>query len=209
MNEDLWWSDELDIDGKVLKLAKKCHITLVDFGFARALSPKDIKDDVGLKKIVNESETPIGLEAKTGKGKMFDVSCINHALLDTSHSEHTRGRGRSRYIEMDTSISHKPVRDLSKLCFDLPCYSHIACCLMAYHRAICCYTVGALGTRNYAAPEILSGIRNFADAMSSSIHSTNGSSHRRRKKGTCVSDYGMVSELISTLLYDEALIFLS
>ena len=29
-----WWSDEIDSDGKVLALTKKCKVTLIDFGFA-------------------------------------------------------------------------------------------------------------------------------------------------------------------------------
>lgn len=35
IDDELWWSDELDIDGKVLAYTKKCHLTLIDFGFAR------------------------------------------------------------------------------------------------------------------------------------------------------------------------------
>jgi hypothetical protein len=42
MDDDLWWSDEHDVDGKVPRMAKQCHITLIDFGFARALRPDDI-----------------------------------------------------------------------------------------------------------------------------------------------------------------------
>lgn len=35
LDDELWWSDEFDIDGKVLAHTKKCHMTLIDFGFAR------------------------------------------------------------------------------------------------------------------------------------------------------------------------------
>ena len=35
LDDELWWSDEFDVDGKVLAHTKKCHVTLVDFGFAR------------------------------------------------------------------------------------------------------------------------------------------------------------------------------
>ncbi len=35
LDDELWWSDEFDIDGKVLAHTKMCHMTLIDFGFAR------------------------------------------------------------------------------------------------------------------------------------------------------------------------------
>lgn len=38
LEDDMWWSDEFDVDGKVLAMTKKCHVTLVDFGFARGKS---------------------------------------------------------------------------------------------------------------------------------------------------------------------------
>jgi serine/threonine protein kinase len=34
LQDDMWWSDEFDSDGKVLALTRKCKITLIDFGFA-------------------------------------------------------------------------------------------------------------------------------------------------------------------------------
>ena len=33
--DDLWWSDSLDSEGKLLNMSQQCHLTLVDFGFAR------------------------------------------------------------------------------------------------------------------------------------------------------------------------------
>ncbi len=66
-NDDLWWSDDLDVDGKVLRMAKQCHITLIDFGFARALSPKDI-------------------DVRIGPSKILDKSSIDQVLADTSHT---------------------------------------------------------------------------------------------------------------------------
>lgn len=172
MTDDLWWSDDLDADGKLANMAKNCNITLVDFGFARALSPNDINSDVGLKKIMDESKSegragPEGIEEQAAT-KDYDVSCINEAL-----SGEERGRGRSRTRDnLDASISHARIRDLS-----------------------------ALGTRNYAAPEILSGVRRFADALDSSFRSLNSSNHKpettTKPLGECVSDYGMVADAFS------------
>ena len=34
LDDELWYSDELDIDGKVLAHTNNCHVTLIDFGFA-------------------------------------------------------------------------------------------------------------------------------------------------------------------------------
>ena len=63
---------------------------------------------------------------------------------------------------------------------------------------------GALGTKNYAAPEILTGIRSFADFMNASFHSLGGSQRGELKRRTqrkalaeCVSDYGMVADAFS------------
>lgn len=180
VNDDLWWEDSLDVDGKVLKMAKQCQITIVDFGFARALSPDDIKSDTGLKKICDEGQRqadPEKAQALTmgmekGGGSFCDVACIDQALIDTSRSKVSRGRSRRRSSEdFDSSISHQRIRDLS-----------------------------ALGTRNYAAPEILSGIRNFADVLGSSLHSQSGSRHNRQTRktlGKCVSNYGMDADAFS------------
>lgn len=169
INDDLWWSDDLDADGKVLKMAKQCHITLVDFGFARALSPTDVKTDIGLKKVDKESvhrspemqqEAPTIIEVN----KFDNASCINQALNDPSRNKgaESRGRGRTREQDIDNSISHAKVRDLS-----------------------------ALGTRNYAAPEIMSGIRNLVASLNGSYKSST------KTLGACVSNYGMDADAFS------------
>ena len=48
-------------------VAKQCHITLIDFGFARALSPK-------------EFDVPIG------SSKILDKSHLDQVLTDTLHT---------------------------------------------------------------------------------------------------------------------------
>ncbi|KAL7543780.1 hypothetical protein ACHAWF_007457, partial [Thalassiosira exigua] len=176
MNDDLWWADELDVDGKLSKMAKGCHITLIDFGFARALGPLDIEKDVGLKKVHDESdEAGPEMEQACIEETGAASSCVDDALVDASvprPKSQSRGRGQTRNSDLfDASVSRVPVRDLS-----------------------------ALGTRNYAAPEILSGIRNVADVLNSSRHSSTDSRRRRVKKktlGACVSSYGMVADAFS------------
>ncbi|KAL9186226.1 hypothetical protein ACHAXT_005464 [Thalassiosira profunda] len=174
MDDDLWWADELDVDGKVATYARQCNITLVDFGFARALSSADIKTDVGLKKMLDENDKPDVLEAT--EKEVYDDCFVNFALTDgptgpsAGGGKKSRGRNRTRAEDLNTSASHNRVRDLS-----------------------------ALGTRNYAAPEILRGIRNVKDALASSTHSLSGSRRMRAKKtlGACVSDYSMTVDAFS------------
>eukprot|EP01082_Thalassiosira_pseudonana_P002531 g2103.t1 g2103 contig11:721472-722983(+) len=192
MDDDLWWSDTLDVDGKVLEMAKRCTITLIDFGFARALSPSDLKSDLGLNKAVKERESKQSATEKQHnetceqdeeKGAS-GFSCINEPLHDLSSGIDRptfRGRSRSRDTNnMDSSASHRPVRDLS-----------------------------ALGTRSYAAPEILSGLRRVASSLNLSLHkqeSTDGSTRstrsekterKKRALGECVSSYGLIADAFS------------
>ena len=58
-----------------------------------------------------------------------------------------------------------------------------------------------LGTRNYAAPEILTSIRKVSQSISQSIGSSISSSIRRQTKHKsqkeCISDYGMVADAYS------------
>lgn len=110
VNDDLWWSDEIDVDGKVAKMAKACHVTLIDFGFARALSSHDI----GLITTDFESSNKIG-------GRKPYMMCVDEPLKDNSQHATTesggkssRGRGRSRERDLESSVSHKKIRDLSE-----------------------------------------------------------------------------------------------
>ncbi|KAL3790144.1 hypothetical protein HJC23_009581 [Cyclotella cryptica] len=186
LDDELWWSDELDVDGKVLGYVQRCHITIIDFGFARALCPDDLLTDVGLDKIVRESQVE-GAHSHTESREQDEVKderdspiCVNSVLFDTSFHQ-KRGRSRTRDTPaLDTSQSYKVVRDLS-----------------------------ALGTRNYAAPEILSGLRKISSTMASlnsSLHSRNSLDNSRRDSrkvqtrrslAECVSSYGMVADAFS------------
>lgn len=74
MTDDLWWSDRLDVNGKVLKMANQCHITLVDFGFARALHPNDIASDIGRKKITIDDSHNSGIDNSMSRNRVLDLS---------------------------------------------------------------------------------------------------------------------------------------
>lgn len=93
-------------------MAKKCHITIIDFGFARALSPDDIKDDVGLKKAQDESlikDVPNPAEQRD-VWKSYGDYVIDQKLEDTSHA----GDSRGRRMTIGDSFSRNFVRELSK-----------------------------------------------------------------------------------------------
>lgn len=58
---------------------------------------------------------------------------------------------------------------------------------------------GAVGTRNYAAPEILYGIRTLSDSMHKSLYGNPKQQDQKKKKAlsVCVSNYGMVADAFS------------
>ena len=185
IDDEVWWSDELDVDGKVLKMAQQCHITLIDFGFARALGPSDMKNNVGLIKFVKENGNQMSaphVEGNENDDDNFGLTAVNQVLLDASFQSRGRSRTRDLDASLSNSSSYRQVRDLS-----------------------------ALGTRNYAAPEILNGIRKVAVSLSSSLHkgcsvSDSGNSQNNYKSQTSsnkrtisgfVSDYGMVADAFS------------
>ena len=179
IEDDLWWSDEMDEDGMVLGYIKRCHVTVIDFGFARALCPDDLSTDIGLDKAAKESEMEMSSQADSRQGNDGDIS-VNDMLVDPSvHKPKSRGRSPTRNKnDMDTSQSRKRVRDLS-----------------------------ALGTRNYAAPEIMEGLRRVSSItkMDSSFRS-NTKAETKRSLALYVSSYGMVADAFSGEYYANAII---
>ena len=127
MDDDLWWSDDLDVDGKVSNMARRTRIKLVDFGFARALCPKDVDADVGLRKISDERRWSAVDAASFEGGDLGEgvfvgshPSCcsIDQALEDTTSHGGLKG-GRSGGSNADDSISRRSVLDLSEFFFSI------------------------------------------------------------------------------------------
>lgn len=56
-----------------------------------------------------------------------------------------------------------------------------------------------MGTRSYAAPEILGGIRNRRNVLNRSLSGSRSAHNKGRKKtlGECVSSYGMIADAFS------------
>ena len=115
MDDDLWYSDELDVDGRVRDMADRTRITLVDFGFARALCPRDIDGDVGLRKIDDERRggaSPTAAAAGAGDRGEEGVSVVGHRPSRCSVDRALEGSG-----DADDSVSRRSVLDLSEFFF--------------------------------------------------------------------------------------------
>lgn len=119
IHDDLWWSDELDVDGKLLRMARQCHITLIDFGFARALGRNDILDDAGPKKVMDESYESFLLSTNqmvAAKDDLLGPCLIDQVLDDTSLSglKSRSSGGKKGRVFLDDSVSRKQILDLSE-----------------------------------------------------------------------------------------------
>ena len=119
IHDDLWWSDELDVDGKLLRMARQCHITLIDFGFARALGRNDVLDDAGLKKVMDESYESFLSSTNqkiATKDDLLGPCLIDRVLEDTSLSglKSRNSGGKKISVFHDDSVSRKQILDLSE-----------------------------------------------------------------------------------------------
>lgn len=84
-----------------------------------ALSPTDIEADIGLRKLEAESERQDAPdteeEVPAFETKKVSAACINEPLDDSlTSAKPARGRGRTRERDLDNSLSHQIVRDLSE-----------------------------------------------------------------------------------------------
>lgn len=124
-------------------LLKKWHVTLIDFGFARALTPQDVvKPSIELKK-ENLRSSFHHLDSSTARSMNKSLSKRSSSKnLDTSSksSNSKSSVGRSR-ASLNRSISHR------------------------FHR-----TMSSLGNRNFAAPEILKVQHNTSEYVPARSH---------------------------------------
>eukprot|EP00543_Licmophora_paradoxa_P003770 CAMPEP_0202455296 /NCGR_PEP_ID=MMETSP1360-20130828/12864_1 /ASSEMBLY_ACC=CAM_ASM_000848 /TAXON_ID=515479 /ORGANISM="Licmophora paradoxa, Strain CCMP2313" /LENGTH=570 /DNA_ID=CAMNT_0049074853 /DNA_START=71 /DNA_END=1783 /DNA_ORIENTATION=+ len=186
-NNDSVWVDSKNDDGdfddpsRWSALLKKWKVTVIDFGFARALS----KQDIGIleqQRQLRSSLPARPLGKKTHKGDNVRSSASKNKSTfsrplpasgeQKKNKKEVKNRNQqqkqSQSSSLDRSVSRKIVRKLS-----------------------------AVGNRTYAAPEILYGIRE--DSVSRSGR------RKKKKDGTAasttlskyVSDYGMVVDAYS------------
>lgn len=166
---DECYSDGLD--GEQAVKEKRYNITLIDFGFARALKPSEVSTDLGLCKVVQNVAPDLPLENESGDNKPLNPAVL--ALLEApidDGSQHGKETKRGRTSALDRSMSRQIVRDLS-----------------------------ALGQRSYAAPEITRGVRKFTNnrGHNSGRQSSRRETDSDRPLAECVSDYGMVADAFS------------
>lgn len=143
------WSD--GEDGESAANSNRWHVTIVDFGFARALGPSQVDADVYLQKSVE------------GKEKLEEYDEADDVFIDCALQN-----GNANDSHFDKSVSRINVLDLS-----------------------------ALGTRNYAAPEILTGVRKFAADLNDSLHGSKRKAAKSQPLSECVSNYSMVADSFS------------
>lgn len=174
LNDERVWID--NDSGKndtvdYIELLKRWKVTLVDFGFARALQREDLDEDVGLRNSMRTADVQIKTITtepkedrhaldKSINQSMVDLSCRSihdHLQSQSVHGSSRRGR-RNSIIQ---SFSKKKVRALS-----------------------------ALGNRYYAAPEVMNvrEIASFRGTTDEAITAT---------LSKYVSDYGMTADAYS------------
>ncbi|EJK75782.1 hypothetical protein THAOC_02489 [Thalassiosira oceanica] len=95
VDTEAWWSDSLDLDGEVLALAKRCRVTLIDFGFARALQLDPA-----------QCVASVGIEARDRDDDRVE-SARAHEQIPTTK------RGRTREQNLNKSQSRRLQRGLS------------------------------------------------------------------------------------------------
>ena len=134
------------------KLCRTWHVTLVDFGLARALSPDDLdREKVTMRAPVKATTT--------------------NATANVDSSMGSRSSSRSRRSSaggLDRSVSR------------------------ALHR-----TMSALGTRLYAAPEIMQGAQENEDTSSLRWDSRHSQVDITKTFGQTVANYGMLVDAFS------------
>jgi hypothetical protein len=107
-----FWSDTV-YDDEVSAIAGRCHNTLIDFDFARALSPQDMKTDkrllrVNFASIRSEATWMIDGDSEedidAGLASRNKVLCLSQS--NTSKQVRGRSRTRAKTKEPLNDISH-------------------------------------------------------------------------------------------------------
>ena len=153
LDDEACWSDDNQVG--ITNIQKGTWtLTLVDFGFARALHPDELSGDIGFHNTI--------------RNVAHNSAAVNYMSVDK--------KPIMKKGELDQSISHNTIMDLS-----------------------------SLGNRNYAAPEILKTVHQKNSKESSSSRSNRASVSRNPDKGKnkrealteCVSNYGLVADSFS------------
>jgi serine/threonine protein kinase len=190
--DDIWDNTESDLlslstksnktepraSEKWQRLRQKWRLTLVDFGFARALTPDDVKKDepplsIRSSMLQATADSSLGKSTGSSRGRLFRKSLQRSSFGDDS----SRGSGSSRPSrEFSRATSREFQRQMS-----------------------------AVGNRMYAAPEVQRNIQRQVLLDDSSLRSLGTSGNRPDSKGQpeidvtktlseYVSYYGMLAD---------------
>jgi len=163
------------LDGEQAVKEKRYSITLIDFGFARALKPSEINTDLGLYNVVENVAPDLPLE--NGNNKQLNAAVLASLEAPIDDDKKTK---RGRKVALDRSMSRQVVRDLSAL----------------GQRSYAAPEI-TRGVRQFT--------NNLSSSIHGSLHRGRNSgrqSSRReadseRPLAECVSDYGMVADAFS------------
>jgi len=174
LKDNFLWDD--GEDGEKVVKDGRIHIMLLDFGFSRALQKEDIMTDLGLYKALEEDEKGTKFEFEENPTITKEThKDLNSSLSKSGNPVDRSGKdGRSQREQgstLDESISHACVLDLS-----------------------------SLGNRFYAAPEVMSRVKDKPKEKPREMLNRSSRRGRRANKEAltdCVSDYGMDADAYS------------
>lgn len=110
LNDDSIFDEKENMDFSWPMLRKKWHVTLIDFGFARALGPEDIgkeqKPPKAPKSVTKRSRKIIH---RTASRNMMDMSALGHrvyAAPEVKNRVHETPLERSCHLQVNNTLSH-------------------------------------------------------------------------------------------------------
>ena len=177
--EALCYSDGIDAETAVRN--GKWSITLIDFGFARALEPSDIEDDIGLSNLVKGFE-PDFISYSSSSPSAAILASIDAPIEDESVHKETRGR------KSHMDVSKRIVRDLSAL----GNRSYAAPEILRSVRRLERQLSASLHKRNAGRAK-----KSTDEKKSALPPATVKTTKKKHALSACVSDYGMVADAFS------------
>ena len=166
------------LDGEQAVKEKRYNITLIDFGFARALKPSEIKTDLGLSNLVENVAPDLPMENGSKQLNPAVLASLEAPIDDGS--QHGKKTKRGRKAALDRSMSRQIVRDLSAL----------------GQRSYAAPEI-TRGVRQFTSNLSISIHGSIHRGRNSGKQSSRRNADSDRPLAECVSDYGMVADAFS------------
>ena len=166
------------LDGEQAVKEKRYNITLIDFGFARALKPSEIKTDLGLSNLVENVAPDLPMENGSKQLNPAVLASLEAPIDDGS--QHGKKTKRGRKAALDRSMSRQIVRDLSAL----------------GQRSYAAPEI-TRGVRQFTSSLSISIHGSIHRGRNSGKQSSRRDADSDRPLAECVSDYGMVADAFS------------